>query len=314
MRITLPLLVPLLAGAQTGIIPTSPQQHAALARLTAAAARLPLKLTDFAIIKPSAGWAIEMASSVAAAPDGTIYVLQRGSQAEPVLALHRDGRLLRGWGRGLYTIPHSVRVDSKGNIWTVDAGSSRILKFTPEGKELLRIEVGEMPAAHPSAFKGTADIAFGPDGNLYIADGYGNARVLVYSPEGRRLRSFGERGTGPGQLQVPHGIQVDSDGTVYVADRENGRIQRFTLEGKFIGLWEVHGKTFSLTLARGFLWAGCQQRDQPNGAPGWIMKLDRKTGKLLGLVESTGHHSVAVTSGGEILTGTRPDRVLWFRK
>lgn len=251
-------------------------------------------------------------SSIAAAPNGEIYLLQRGLGSDPVVVINRQGKVIRSWGKGLYQIPHSIRIAPDGSVWTVDAASSRILKFTPEGKQLLAIEVGEQPPSK-SGFNGTADIAFAPDGHLFIADGYGNARILEYSAEGKRLRQWGSPGTGPGQFNLPHGIAIDADEIVYVADRENGRIQRFTRDGKFVNEITGQGKTFSLTIRDGFLWIGTQPRDQPNGAPGWLKKLDRKTGGVLGVVDSSGHHSIDVTPDGEIFTSVRPDQLLWFK-
>jgi DNA-binding beta-propeller fold protein YncE len=254
-----------------------------------------------------------MISSSASDGKGTIYLLQRGLSAQPVVAINEKGKVLREWGKGLYQIPHSIRIDPQGNIWTVDAASSRILKFTPQGKILLDFTVGEQPKTK-SQFNGTADIAFAPDGHLFIADGYGNARILEYDANGNRLRQWGTQGEGPGQLNLPHGIAIDTDQIIYVADRENGRIQRFTREGKYLSEIPGNGnKTFSLHLQNGALWIGCQPRNEPNGAPGWIMKLDPATGAILGQIDSPGHHSIDVSKKGEILTGVRPDQLLWFR-
>ena len=277
------------------------------------AAILPLELIHVKITPPRPNWELGMISSSASDGKGTIYLLQRGLSAQPVVAINEKGKVLREWGKGLYQIPHSIRIDPKGNIWTVDAASSRILKFTPQGKILLDFTVGEQPKTK-SQFNGTADIAFAPDGHLFIADGYGNARVLEYDANGNRLRQWGTPGQGPGQLNLPHGIAIDKDQIIYVADRENGRIQRFTREGKYLSEIPGNGnKTFSLHLQNGALWIGCQPRNEPNGAPGWIMKLDPATGAILGQIDSPGHHSIDVSKKGEILTGVRPDQLLWFR-
>ena len=122
----------------------------------------------------------------------------------------------------MFTNPHSVRLDPEGNVWTVDSGSSVVLKFSTQGKLLLRIEVGELPEGRRGS-RGTADIAFGAGGRVFIADGYGNARVLEYDAAGRRVKQWGTAGTGPGQFNLPHGIAL-RDGVIYVADRQNGRI------------------------------------------------------------------------------------------
>lgn len=288
-----------------------------LVLLTAAALsaqQLPLRLMKLNVVPPRPNWELGMISSSAADGKGTIYLLQRGLSAQPVVAINESGKVLREWGKGLYQIPHSIRIDPAGNIWTVDAASSRIIKYTPQGDKLLDFTVGEQPKTK-SQFNGTADIAFASDGHLLIADGYGNARILEYDAQGTRLRQWGTPGQGPGQLNLPHGIAIDSKGIIYVADRENGRIQRFTREGKYLSEIDGHGnKTFSLAIRGNALWIGCQPRHEPNGAPGWIMKLDPATGKILGRIGSPGHHSIDVSAKGEVLTGVRPDQLLWFRK
>src|ERR1700674_1116863 len=159
-------------------------------------------------------------SSVAADANGVIYVLQRGDKLDPVIAVDREGRVLRSWGRGMFTVPHSIRVDADGNLWTVDAGSSVILKFSPEGKKLQEIDVGEVAPAEKCAFPtlcGTTDITFGPNGRLFISDGYGNARILEYSAGGKRVKVWGSKGSAPGQFQIPHGIATGGK-VLYVAD------------------------------------------------------------------------------------------------
>ncbi|MFN0101499.1 MAG: 6-bladed beta-propeller [Bryobacteraceae bacterium] len=280
--------------------------------LLAAALDLPLELTTLKVIPPRPNWELGMISSSAADGKGTIYLLQRGLTAQPVVAINEQGKVLREWGKGLYQIPHSIRIDPNGNIWTVDSASSRIIKYSPQGDKLLDFVVGEQPKS-TSQFVGAADIAFTPDGHLFIADGYGNARILEYDAQGKRLRQWGTPGQGPGELNLPHGIAIDAKEIIYVADRENGRIQRFTREGKYLSEINGHGKTFSLTIKNNALWIGSQSRNEPNGAPGWIMKLDPATGKVLGRIDSPGHHSIDVSDKGEILTGVRPDQLLWFR-
>jgi DNA-binding beta-propeller fold protein YncE len=274
---------------------------------------LALHRTVFTVQAPSADWALGMVSSVAVDGKGTLYLLQRGDKADPVIAVDAQGKILRAWGKGLYKIPHSIRVDPAGNIWTVDAQSSTILKFTAEGRELMRIEVGDQPETK-NPFCGTSDIAFAPNGHLFISDGYGNARILEYTADGKRLHEWGTRGTGPGEFRLPHGIAVDEHGIVYVADRENGRIQRFTSAGKFVDEWPNLGKAFSIRLSGGTAWAGVQPGVVANGSSGWLLKMDRETGKILGYVDSTGgHHLIEVTASGELIDGVAPNVVQWFR-
>ena len=128
------------------------------------------------------------------------------------------------------------------------------------------------------------------------------------------MREWGNPGTGPGEFRLPHAIVIDSSGIVYVADRENGRIQRFTLDGAYLGEWKI-GKTYSLKLDGNAIWAGMHPVDEPTSSPGWLVKLDRQSGVVLGYVsvpEKSGLHSVEVTHTGEPMTVVA-NHVMWFR-
>ena len=247
-----------------------------------------------------------MVSWVAAAPDGTVYVLQRGDQADPILAVGPDGTVRRSWGKGLYVMPHAIRVDPAGNVWTTDAASSHVRKFSPEGRELLDIAVGGQPSPCRNNFCGTTDVAFAVNGHLFIADGYANARILEYTAEGTKVREWGTPGTGPGQFNLPHSIQIDASGVVYVADRENGRVQRFDQAGAFLGEWTGFGKTFGLKADGASMWLATQPRQQPNLSPGWLLKVDGASGRLLGWAPSAGNHGMDVMRDGTLLLGPGP--------
>jgi len=300
------------AWAQSADTAALDSQAAALKALVRQSRRLSPEKTVFKIQAPGAGWEIGYPSSVAMDGKGAIYVLQRGEKADPVLVMDRQSRILRSWGKGMFKIPHSIRIDPQGNIWTVDSSSSMVMKFTPAGDKLMEISVGEQPAGRGPT-NGTTDIAFGPHRSLFISDGYGNARVLEYTAKGERVRQWGSDGAGPGQFRQPHGIAIDDDGVVYVADRLNGRLQRFDLKGKYLGEWDDLGMVTTVAIRDWELWIGTQQRNEPTGSDGWIMKIDRKTGKVLGYVESAhGRHIVNVSKSGDLFSGARPDTVLWF--
>jgi len=264
-------------------------------------------------------------SSIAADRKGVIYILQRGDKADPVIALDRDGRVLRSWGKGMFTVPHSIRIDPDGNIWTVDAGSSQVLKFTAEGKKLAAISVGEIAVGSACAFPtlcGTTDITFAPGGRLFLSDGYGNARILEYTTEGKRVKVWGSAGSGPGQFQIPHGIATDGK-VLYVADRGNMRIQRFDLDGRYLGEWTHLGRPFALKIEAGALWVATMTLE-PGGRGAairpspWLLKVDPATGKVLGQAESPGPHAIDVNERGEFFAtgccgGTNPGGFSWFR-
>jgi len=254
-------------------------------------------------------------SSVAIDRSGVIYVLQRGDKADPVIAVNKEGQTLRSWGKGMFTVPHSVRIDRDGNIWTVDAGSSTILKFTPQGKKLQQIDVGEMAVGDKCAFPtlcGTTDLTFGPNGRLFISDGYGNARILEYTADGKRVKVWGSAGTGPGQFNIPHGIATQGN-TLYVADRGNSRVQRFDLDGRYQGEWTNLGRPFALKISGGALWVSTMF------AKPAILKVDIASGKILGQIDAPGPHSIDVNDAGEVAGsgccgGSNPSGYSWFKK
>jgi DNA-binding beta-propeller fold protein YncE len=311
-RILVALLVPFILQNPNALTPEErakmDAQNAELRAMLQTATKLPLRATPLKVTPPGQeGWALGMVSWIAADRDGLIYLLQRGDKADPVIMLDASGKVVRSWGRGMFTTPHAIRIDPQGNVWTTDAASSMVYKFSNTGKLLMQIEVGGQPTPCGN-FCSTTDIAFASDGHLFIADGYRNARVLEYSADGKKLREWGSAGTGPGQFRLPHSIQIDAKGIVYVADRENGRIQRFDRAGTYLGEWAQYGKTFGLTLVGDAMWLSTIPRG-PNSAPGWLLKIDRATGKLVGYVESMGNHGMDVMRNGDLLHAPGPEQI-----
>src|SRR3954452_24600643 len=243
--------------AQNDHAPDLEAEAAALRVLVERAPRSALDRTQIKLQPPAAGWEIGYPSAVTMDNSGAFYILHRGEKADPLLVVNRDGKIVRSWGKGLYKIPHSIRIDPQGNIWTVDSGSSMVLKFSPQGEKLMEISVGEQPAGRTGA-NGTSDIAFGPNGRIFISDGYGNARILEYTSKGERVKQWGSAGRGPGEFRQPHGIAIDDQGIIYVADRQNARLQRFDLDGKLLGEWDDLGRVTTVTFRNGTLWIGTQ--------------------------------------------------------
>jgi len=300
------------ALAQAPPVPAQKPPDAAETALRAAVAKAPpLALEPTAITVP--GVELGMVSWVTSAPDGTVYLLQRGDKADPVIAIDRAGKVLRSWGKGRYVMPHAIRVDPQGHVWTTDAASSHLTKYSATGEVLLDIEVGGQPTPCRNNFCGTTDIAFAANGHLFISDGYANARVLEYTADGTKVREWGTPGKGPGQFVLPHSIQIDRSGVVYVADRENGRVQRFDQTGKYLGEW-VYGKTFGLKAEGAFMWLSTQPLQQANLSPGWLLKIEIATGRLAGAVAAGGIHGMDVMANGELLLGPGPGFVpQWYR-
>jgi hypothetical protein len=163
-----------------------------------------------------------------------VYVFTRAPH--PVQVYDAKGKFLRSWGEGIGSA-HHIKIDRDGNVWITDIGLHVVQKYTPEGKLLLTLGTKGEAGRDKKHFDKPTDVAFSPSGELYISDGYGNARVVHCDAQGNYLNEWGELGQGPGQFSIPHAIAVDSKGRVFVADRNNARIQVFDGKGKFLEEW-----------------------------------------------------------------------------
>ena len=184
------------------------------------------------------GWTYKEATAVAVDSKDNVYVFNRGT--EPMVVFDRDGNFLRSWGGDIFTTPHGVTVGPDDSIYCTDSSDHTVRKLSPEGKLLLTLGDEGQPAPPMSGqpFCRPTHLAVDPrNGDLFVADGYSNARVHHYSPDGDLIGSWGESGTGPGQMNIVHNIDMDEEGWVYVADRENRRIQVFDTKGNFQAQW-----------------------------------------------------------------------------
>ena len=296
-------------------------------------------------------------SGVAVNSKGHIFVFSRsnttgpayGAAAALLLEFAPDGQFLREIGHNLYawSFAHTVKIDREDNIWVTDKGSDNVVKFTPDGRVAMVFgrkqeasDNGTGPLDHPKPplppidgqFRQVTDIAWDSAGNGYISDGYVNSRIAKIAKDGEWLKSWGENGTGPGQLQTPHSIAVDGHDQVYVADRGNRRIQVFDGEGKLLRQITLDvpfdpntkpalGPKPSLpypegaqqTFAPGAPWTLCitpgphQVLYVSDAYPGRIYKLSLD-GKILGMLGSSGKqlkqfgwiHEIACPSENEL--------------
>jgi DNA-binding beta-propeller fold protein YncE len=194
------------------------------------------------------GWSWTEVAAVATDSNDRVFVFNRGEH--PLMIFNRDGTFRQSWGEGVFARAHGIFVGPDDAIYCTDDLDHTVRKFTSDGRLLMTLGVSGKPSdtgatsmdfrsivrAGPP-FHYPTNLALAPSGEIYVCDGYGNARVHKFSPDGQLLFSWGEPGKGPGQFRIPHGIAVDAQGTVYVADRENSRIQLFTPEGKFRSEW-----------------------------------------------------------------------------
>jgi hypothetical protein len=221
---------------------------------------------------------------------GQVWVFTRAKP--PVQVYDATGKLVRAWGETLVEKAHALRVHRDGTIWLVDNGKHVVMQCTPEGKLLRTLGTPGEAGCDPTHFNQPTDVAFGPAGDVFVTDGYGNSRVVHFDARGKYVGAWGTLGTGPGEFSIPHAIVADSRGRLYVADRNNARVQVFDATGRFLQQWQNLLVPWGLWITdRDEIWAcgsspmtwqesegllGCPPKDQV------FMKLDT-SGRLLQL-------------------------------
>jgi sugar lactone lactonase YvrE len=221
-------------------------------------------------------------SAVEIARDGiSIWVAERcggnscaGSNLDPILQFDSTGTLVKHFGAGLFHSPHGIFVDRDGNLWVTDCSCTgtaeqrradslgsdgkpkghRVFKFSPDGKLLMTL--GQPGGGRDSAyFYQPNDVLVAPNGDIFVAEGHSsaagaNARILKFNKDGRLLKTFGTRGTGPGELDQPHALAMDSRGRLFVGDRSNNRIQIFDQEGKSLAAWSQFSRPSGIYIGK----------------------------------------------------------------
>ena len=240
----------------------------------------------------------------------------------PTIAVfdEKTGRLVKEWGAGLFAMPHGLTVDGQDNVWLTEVALQQVFKFSPDGRLLMVIGQRGVAGADQSHFNRPTDVAVLPDGSFYVSDGYKNTRVAKFSAAGRFLFQWGKPGTGPGEFNIPHALTLDRAGHVYVADRENDRVQVFDGNGSFITQWKSKeiGRPYSLAL---FDYGGAviadggeQPKTGPDRSGAVIVDIDGRVLQRLGRYGNFDGqfrmaHDVAVDANGDFyvvdITGQR---------
>ncbi len=207
-------------------------------------------------------------------PPGSAVCIGRGPENPPILEFDPSGRLLKSFGVGLFAYPHGFTIDGDGNLWTTDVNDAEtvlgmsaknaagvvmgeeVLKLSPDGRVLMMLGKEGVAGTGPDAFDRPTGVAVAPNGDVFISDGhtpnkYGTARIVKFSKDGHFIKTWGRKGSAPGELDEPHDIFVGgSRGWVYVADRINKRVQVFDQEGKFIAAWKQFGTPSSVFVGK----------------------------------------------------------------
>jgi len=271
------------------------------------APELDYRVAPTAVTLP-AGMTMGAAAAVAFGPDGHLFVLTRGEKT--FFEFDRDGTFIRAFGDKLFTRSHGLRIDREGNLWATDVGGHIVVKMSRDGRTLMTIgtrgEAGEWnEAAGSRRLNQPNDVVIADNGDIFIVQGHtpgprGDARVLKFDKDGRFITSWGGKGNGPGQFQVAHGIDIDAKGLLWVADRENQRIQVFQQDGAFVREIKYKGLPCSLDIGREYIY-------MVNGFAGQLVKMDLD-GKVLAALGRPGKgpgefgeaHMIAVNDRDEI--------------
>ncbi|MBM4072477.1 MAG: hypothetical protein FJ271_26645 [Planctomycetes bacterium] len=251
--------------------------------------------------KLPAGWSFREVAGVAADSKDRVFVFNRGEH--PVIILNRDGSFAGSWGEGVFARPHGITIGPDDAVYCTDDLDHTVRKFTLDGKLLLTLGTSGKPSdtgidgidyrtiKRPAGpFHRPTNVALNRHGEIYATDGYGNCRVHKFSPDGKLLFSWGEPGSGPGQFNLPHGIALDRDENVYIADRENSRVQIFDARGTYLTQWTdvIRPMQVVVDAAGNVLVAETGQRagmfpwvQAPANPPGARVSVFNRDGKLL---------------------------------
>lgn len=182
------------------------------------------------------GWTWGWIPAVACDSQDRVFVYSRSEH--PLVIFDREGNFLDSWGEDVLQDAHGIYIDAEDNVYCVERDTHCMRKFNAQGELVMTIGTPGQPGAKDGdPFNKPTDLAIASTGELFISDGYGNARVHKYSPTGEHIKSWGEWGTGPGQFELSHCVRIDKQDRLWVCDRTNDRIQIFDTEGNYLTEW-----------------------------------------------------------------------------
>ena len=256
------------------------------------------------------GWSLGQVAGVEADSQNNIYVYHRGHDAPPLLCFDNDGKLLFAWDHIKFGRPHMVLCDNEDNVWLIDDGGHIIYKLSPEGKVLFTLGIKDGPGEDATHFNQPTDLTFGPQGELYVSDGYGNKRIAKFNADGTFVKQWGSEGTAPGQFALPHAIGSDSQGLVYVADRENWRVQIFDPQGVFLKQWTHIGRPSDLK------YVPSEDCFYICDAPNHRVTKVATSGNIIGFFDEPGEgiHDITVAPNGDIIVGLLSGGISKYKK
>ena len=194
---------------------------------------------------------------------GNIWVAERcgantcaGSNLAPILEFDPSGKLLKSFGEGMFLFPHGITVDRDGNVWVTDGQGSagkghQVFKFSPDGKVLMTLGKAGVAGDGPDTFNQPSAVAIASNGDIFVADGHGgnsNDRIVKFTKDGKFIKTWGKKGTNPGEFDIPHCLAFDSKGRLFVGDRNNNRIQIFDQDGNYIAEWKQFSRPSGIAI------------------------------------------------------------------
>jgi len=233
---------------------------------------------------------------------GNLVVVRRTSPF--IVEVTPPGRVLKMWGAGMFVWPHGSRLDRDGSIWVADGRAAdgrgqQVVKMTRDGRVLMTLGTAGVAGETDTTFNGPCDVAVAANGDIFVADGHVNNRVVKFSKDGKFLKAWGRRGSAPGEFSVPHTIALDSQGRVFVGDRGNRRVQIFSPDGQFLDQWTQFGRPSGLLITPDdTLYAA--DVSEPGGG---ITFGSARTGVVSGRIEGTLPESIAVDREGSVYAG-----------
>jgi sugar lactone lactonase YvrE len=258
---------------------------------------------NWAQLPPGMQWGVMSAVDIDS--HGTIYAFKRsepgqkaGEMSSMVMVIDPHGKFLRSWGEHTFSSAHGLRVLRDGFIWITDKTGDQVFKFSPDGELLMTLGKKGVAGDNNStdALNGPSDVVIAKNGDIFVSDGEStNTRVVKFSKDGKFIKFWGTKGSGPGELDLPHNIAMDSEGRLYVADRSNKRIQVFDQDGKYLDQMTQFGAPAAIFITKD------DTLYVVAGAPENRLTIGTKDGKVLHRVEGlNAPHWVAVDSSGAV--------------